>query len=100
MKPGAAHSASQPFPPTALRRRHAQTVRDSFSSYKIHYFIVIPKNIKIPSVVQKLRLYSRSGFFLLVELHREVSAPAAGAAGLFTKDEEGYKLVEAHKYWL
>ena len=32
---------SQPFPPTALRRRHAQTVRDSSSSYKIDYVIVI-----------------------------------------------------------
>ena len=27
------HSVSHPFPPTALRRRHAQTVRDSTSSY-------------------------------------------------------------------
>ena len=29
------------FPPTALRRHHAQTVRDSSSSYKIDYVIVI-----------------------------------------------------------
>ena len=35
------NSVSQPFPPTALRRRHAQTVRDSSSSYKIDYVIVI-----------------------------------------------------------
>ena len=32
---------SHPFPPTALRRRHAQTVRVSTSSYKIDYVIVI-----------------------------------------------------------
>ena len=32
---------SERFPPTALRRRHAQTVRDSSSSYKIDYVIVI-----------------------------------------------------------
>ena len=32
---------SQPFPPIALRRRHAQRVRDSSSSYKIDYVIVI-----------------------------------------------------------
>ena len=32
---------SQPFSPTALRRCHAQTVRDSTSSYKIDYVIVI-----------------------------------------------------------
>ena len=28
-------SVSEPFPPTALQCRHAQTVRDSSSSYKI-----------------------------------------------------------------
>ena len=32
---------SNPFPPTALRRRHVQTVRDSTSSYKIDYVIRI-----------------------------------------------------------
>ena len=32
---------SEPFPPTALRRRHAQMMRDSSSSYKIDCFIVI-----------------------------------------------------------
>ena len=54
-KPGAAletalsliNSLSEPFPPIALRRRHAQTVRDSSSSYKIDYVIVI-KNFLNP----------------------------------------------------
>ena len=32
---------SEPFPPSALRRRHAQTIRDNSSSYKIDYVIVI-----------------------------------------------------------
>ena len=32
---------SEPFPPTALRRRHSQTIRDSSSSYKIDFVIVI-----------------------------------------------------------
>ena len=32
---------SEPFPPTALRRGHAQTGRVSTSSYKIDYVIVI-----------------------------------------------------------
>ena len=36
-------SVSEPFPPTALRRRHAQAVRDSSSSHKIDYVIVIKK---------------------------------------------------------
>ena len=32
---------SEPFPLIALRRRHAQTLRDSSFSYKIDYVIVI-----------------------------------------------------------
>ena len=36
-------SVCHPFPPTALRRRHAQTVRDNTSNYKIDYVIVIKK---------------------------------------------------------
>ena len=32
---------SEPFPPTDLWRRHAQTVRDSSSSFKIDYVLVI-----------------------------------------------------------
>lgn len=35
------HSVCEPFPPTALRRPHAQTGRYSSSSYKIDYVIVI-----------------------------------------------------------
>ena len=82
-------SVSQPFPPTALRRHHAQTVRHNTSSYKKDYFIIIktfssPIGIKTPLVVQKLRpFYWRGRFCLLVELHWDGSAPAACAAGLF-----------------
>ena len=35
------YSLSNPLVPTALQRRHAQTVRDRCSSYKIDYVIVI-----------------------------------------------------------
>ena len=35
------NSVRNHFPPTALRRHHAQTVEDSSSSYKIDYVIVI-----------------------------------------------------------
>ena len=43
------------------------------------------EGIKIASLVQKLRsFYWRGGFCLLSELHWEKSAPAAGAADLFT----------------
>ena len=42
---------SQPFPPTALCRRHAQTVRISTSSYKIDYIIMI-KNFLNPEGYQ------------------------------------------------
>ena len=34
-------SLSEPFPPTALQRHHAQTVTDGCSSFKIDYVIVI-----------------------------------------------------------
>ena len=40
------NSISNPFPPTALRRCHAKTVRDSSSSYKIDYVIVIKNFFK------------------------------------------------------
>ena len=40
-------SVHEPFPPTALRRHHAQTGRYSSSSYKIDYVIVI-KNFVNP----------------------------------------------------
>ena len=91
---------SHPFPPTALLRHHAQTVRYSTSSYKIDYLIVIktfkiPKGIKIPSVVQKLRpFYWRAWFSLLVELYRKGSAPAACAAGFFCCCKN------THKKWI
>ena len=39
---------SQPVPPTSLRCRHAQTVRDSTSSYKIGYVIVIKNFLQNP----------------------------------------------------
>ena len=85
------HSLSQPFPPTALRRRHAQTVRDSTSSNKINYVIVI-KNFLNPeghqnpfSSLKVTAIYWRGGFCPLVKLHREGFAPVACAAGLFLK---------------
>ena len=49
-RPGQSHVTDwliNPFPPTALRGRHAQTVRDSSWSYKIDYVIVM-KNILNP----------------------------------------------------
>ena len=53
---------SKPFPPAALLRRHAKTVKDSFSNYKIDYFIVIktfpnPEGHQncITALVQKLQ---------------------------------------------
>ena len=39
------NSLIQPFPPTALRRRYAQTVGDTTSSYKIDYVIVIKTSL-------------------------------------------------------
>ena len=83
------NSVSEPFPPTALRRRHAHMVRESTSSYKLDYVIVI-KNIQNPEGNQnpisgsKVTAVLLKGWIcLLVELHRGRSAPAACAAGLF-----------------
>ena len=42
---------SDPLVPTALRRCHAQTVKDSTYSYKIGYVIVI-KNFQNPKGLQ------------------------------------------------
>ena len=53
-----------PFPPTALRRRHAQTVRDSSSSYKIDYVIVI-KNFLNPERHQNRMSGSKGTAILL-----------------------------------
>ena len=84
-------SLSEPFPPTALQRRHAQVVRDSTSSYKIDYVIVIenflnPEGNQNPISGSKVMAILLKGWNLpiaLVELHRKGSAPAACAAGLF-----------------
>ena len=46
-----------PFPPTDLQRRHAQTIWDSSSIYKIDY-VIVRKNIAISLLVQRLRLFS------------------------------------------
>ena len=53
MKPGAAlhtlpsliKSVGEPFPPAALRRRHAKTVRDSSSSYRIDYIRLVKTSL-------------------------------------------------------
>ena len=69
-------SVSDPFPLTALQCRHAQTVRDSSSSYEIDYVIVI-KNFLNPEGHQnfisgsKVTAILLKGWILpLVELHR------------------------------
>ena len=45
------HSVRKTFSPTALQRRHAQTVRDRCSSYNINYVVVI-KNFLNPKGYQ------------------------------------------------
>ena len=60
---------SEPFPPTYLQRRHAQTVRDSTSSYKIDYVIVIknflnPKGHQNPISGSKVTVILMKGWIL------------------------------------
>ena len=75
---------SQPFPPTALRRRHGQTIRDSSSSYKIDYVQLI-KTFLNPDGHHNRIIGSKviAVFLDGGTLHREGSAPATYAAGLF-----------------
>ena len=72
---------SQPFPPTALRCRHAQTVRDSTFSYKINYVIVIqnflnPEGHHNPISGSKCTAILLKGWILLI------GGASAAAAGL------------------
>ena len=80
-------SLGDPLVPTALQLRHAQTVRDSSSSYKIDYVIVIKNFLNLKghrfTGSKVTAILVRGRFCLLMELHREGSAPAACAAGLF-----------------
>ena len=69
----------EPFPPTALRLRHAQTVRDRCSSYKTDYVIVI-KNFLNPEGHQ----HPISGSKVMDILLKGWILPIGGAsAGLF-----------------
>ena len=85
------HCLGHLFPPTNLRHRHVQTVRDSVSSYKIDYIQLVNTYLnhgqyQMASLVQKLwRICWMWGLSILVEFHREGSAPAACKAGLFNK---------------
>ena len=68
---------SHPFPPTALWRRHAQTVRDRASSYKIDYVIVI-KTFLIPEEHQNPISGSKVTAILLKGLIWPIGEAAAG----------------------
>ena len=85
-KPGAAlqtassliQSIRDPFPHTALWCHHAQTVGDSFSSYKINYVIVIknflnPKehpnsinNLKVMAILMRGCILQQPCFFIFL----------------------------------
>ena len=68
---------SHPFPPTALWRRHAQTVRDRASSYKIDYVIVI-KSFLNPKGHQN----PISGSKVMVILLKGLILPLGGASAM------------------
>ena len=62
-------SLTDPFPPTALRHCHAQTVRDRSSSYKTGYEIVIknflhPKGHQSPISGSKVMVTLPNGWIL------------------------------------
>ena len=73
------------FPPIPLRRRHAQTVRDSSSSYKIDYVIVIktflnPENHQNRMSGSKVTAILLKGWIL----------PMGGASAVRVCDQQGY----------
>jgi hypothetical protein len=62
---------SEPFPPIALRHRHAQTIRDSSSGYKIDYVKVIknflnPKGHQNPINGSKVTAILLKGWILAI----------------------------------
>ena len=74
----------------SLRRRHALTGADGAFSHKIGYVPIFLGDSKSRRALKLHNLFKRYGNFAewsrfcpLVELHREGSAPAACAAGLF-----------------
>ena len=73
------------FPPTALRRRHAQTVRDSSSSYNTDYVIVI-KTFLSPEGHQN-RI---SGSKVTAILLKGWILPIGGASAVRVCDQRGY----------
>ena len=90
------NSVSHSFPPTALHRRHGQTVRDSSSSYKLDYRLltIVIKNFLNSEVHENfisgskvMAILLKGWICLLVELHQEGSASAACAACLFYSTE-------------
>ena len=78
------HSVSErSFPPTALQRRHAQTVRDCSFNYKIVIKTFLnPEGNQNPISGLKVITILLKGLILPIgEVHPEGSAPAACAAG-------------------
>ena len=65
------------YPPTALRRRHAQTDRDSSSSYKIDYVLVI-KNFLNPEGHKNLISGSKVTAILLKGWIRPIGEASPG----------------------
>ena len=76
---------SDPFPPTALRRRHAQTVRVSSSSYKIDY-VILTKKILNPEGHPNRIIGSK----VTVNLLKGWILPIGGAASGRVCDQRGY----------
>ena len=89
----------------SLRRRHALLVADGALSHKIHYVTIFkemlnPKGHPNRSAGSKVTaILLNGGFFPLVELHWEGSAPRACAAGLFwyIDNTQTYRLSNIYK---
>ena len=82
---------SEPFPSTALRRRHAQTVRDSSFSNKIDYVIVI-KTFLNPEGHQNLISCSKVMAILLKGLILPICRVASGIKNMLILNYRKHKI--------
>ena len=81
-----------PFYPTALRRCHAQTGKDSSLWNEMDYFQMVkislnPEGHQNCITVSEVKvILLDGGICLLIDFHREGSAPVACGAGLFCQN--------------
>ena len=88
-------SVSEHFPPTALPRRNAQTVRDRSLSYRIDYFIVI-KNFLNPQGHQNTVSGTKVMAFLLKGWVLPIGGASAGEDLRLQHAQQAFFIIQPH----